>query len=91
MAEGKGQKFVSEVQQITFSGDYAAKSGQDVTYLTERCVFKLTPDGLMLTEIAKGIDLERDILAHMAFRPLIAEKLQYMDERLFAEAKMGLQ
>lgn len=90
LAEGKGKKFVDEVQQITFSGDYAAKTGQDVTYLTERCVFKLTPNGLMLTEIAKGIDLERDILGHMAFRPLLAEKLKYMDERLFAEAKMGL-
>ena len=90
LAEGKGRKFVDEVQQITFSGDYAVKSGQEITYLTERCVFKLTADGLMITEIARGIDLEKDILAHMAFRPLIAEDLKFMDERLFGEEKMGL-
>ena len=89
-SEGIGRKFVKEVQQITFSGDYALKSGQEITYFTERCVFKLTPDGLMVTEIAKGIDLDKDILAHMAFRPLIAEEISMMDERLFREAKMCL-
>ena len=57
--EGTGKKFVEEVQQITFSGDYALKSGQEITYITERCVFRLTPEGLMITEIAKGIDLEK--------------------------------
>ena len=88
--EGSGQKFVEEVQQITFSGDYALKNGQEITYITERCVFKLTPDGLMITEIAKGIDLENDILAHMAFRPLVADEIGMMDERLFREAKMCL-
>ena len=90
LAEGRGHKFVNEVQQITFSGEYAAKSGQDITYITERCVFKLTKEGLMITEIAKGIDLEKDILAHMEFRPLIAENVKVMDERLFLEEKMGL-
>ena len=89
-AEGKGMKFVNDVQQITFSGDYAVKSGQEIYYLTERCVFKLTADGLMITEIAKGIDLENDILAHMAFRPLLADEIGTMDERLFRDAPMGL-
>ena len=65
-------------------------NGQEITYITERCVFKLTPDGLMITEIAKGIDLENDILSHMAFRPLIADKIGMMDERLFREGPMGL-
>jgi len=90
LAEGKGMKFVDEVQQITFSGDYAVKSGQEISYLTERCVFKLTPNGLMITEIARGIDLEKDILSRMAFRPLVADDLKFMDERLFGEEKMGL-
>ena len=89
-AEGTGRKFVEEVQQITFSGEYALKNGQEITYLTERCVFRLTPEGLMITEIAEGIDLERDILAHMAFRPLVAEDLAVMDRRLFRPEKMGL-
>ena len=89
-AEGSGMKFVEEVQQITFSGKYAMESGQEITYITERCVFMLTPDGLMITEIARGIDLERDILAHMAFSPLIADKVATMDERLFRESPMGL-
>ena len=59
-------------------------------YITERCVFKLTPDGLLLTEIAPGVDLEKDILAHMEFKPLISEKLKLMDERIFSEGLMGL-
>ena len=59
-------------------------------YLTERCVFKLTKEGLMITEIADGIDLEKDILAHMEFKPLIAPDVKVMDPRLFREEKMGL-
>ena len=59
-------------------------------YITERCVFKLTPDGLLLTEIAPGVDLEKDILAHMEFKPLISENLKLMDERIFSEELMGL-
>lgn len=89
-SEGSGMKFVDEVQQITFSGDYALKNGQEITYITERCVFRLTPDGLMITEIAKGIDLQKDILDHMAFTPLIAPEIGMMDERLFREQKMDL-
>ena len=54
LQEGRSKKFRRQVEQITFSGDYAVKSGQDVTFLTERAVLKLTPDGLMLTEIAPG-------------------------------------
>ena len=88
--DGPGVKFIDKVQQITFSADYARKTGQTVLYLTERAVFKLVEGGIMLIEIAPGVDLEKDILAHMAFRPLIAEDLKLMDERIFREEKMGL-
>lgn len=90
VTEGGGKKFVKDVQQITFSGDYAVKAGQEIYYLTERCVFKLTAHGLLLTEIAKGVDLEKDILAHMDFAPIISPELKIMDQRLFREQPMGL-
>ncbi len=67
-AGGQKQKIHSKRQQITFSGEYARKTGQQVTYVTERAVFRLTPDGLMLTEIAPGVDLQRDILDQMEFK-----------------------
>jgi propionate CoA-transferase len=59
-------------------------------YVTERAVFELTPQGITLTEIAPGIDLEKDILAHMEFRPIISDNLKLMDERIFREEKMGI-
>ena len=77
--DGKVTKFVQEVEHRTFSGDYAAKRGQPVLYVTERCVFELTHDGLELTEVAPGIDIERDILARMAFRPIIRRDPSVMD------------
>lgn len=89
-AEGKKNKFKRKVEQITFSGKYALESGQIVLYITERAVFKLTQNGLTLIEIAPGIDLERDILAHMDFTPIIADDLAEMDFRIFREEKMGL-
>ena len=90
VAEGGARKFVEEVEHRTFSGGYAAKRGQSVLYITERCVFQLTLDGLELIEIAPGIDLERDILAHMAFRPIIKRPPRPMDRRLFEPEPMGL-
>jgi propionate CoA-transferase len=88
--EGKSKKFVQEVEHRTFSGAYASKRGQPVLYVTERCVFRLADGGLELIEIAPGIDLERDILAQMSFRPKISANLRLMDARIFAEAPMGL-
>lgn len=88
--EGNAHKFVSAVEQRTFSGDYARKRGQGVLYITERCVFELGEDGLVLTEVAPGIDVERDIVAHMGFRPAIAATLRLMDERIFRNEPMGL-
>jgi len=87
--EGTIRKFVAEVEHRTFSGAYALKRGQPVLYVTERCVFRLTPKGLELTEVAPGIDIERDILAHMDFEPVVREP-QTMDRRIFAPELMGL-
>jgi propionate CoA-transferase len=83
-------KFLNEVQQRTFSGEYAAQKGQSVLYVTERCVFELTPKGLELIEIAPGVDLERDILAHVAFEPVMHGLPTLMDARIFLDEPMGL-
>lgn len=88
--QGRARKFVKAVQHLTFSGRYAIKRGQKVLYITERAVFRLTGEGLELIEIAPGIDLERDVLNHMDFRPGIAPELRTMDGRIFRDALMGL-
>ena len=88
--EGKHPKLVQTVEQVTFNGAYARSLGREILYITERAVFTLTDDGLTLTEIAPGIDLEADILVHMAFRPHIAPHLRRMDADLFRHAPMGL-
>ena len=88
--EGKSNKFVKTVEQITFSGEYAVDVSQPVLYITERAVFELTNKGVVLTEIAPGVDLEKDILAHMGFNPIISENLTFMDERIFEDKAMGL-
>jgi len=90
LKEGQSRKFVKEVEHRTFSGPVAAAAGKEVLYITERCVFGLRPDGLELLEIAPGIDLQRDILGQMDFLPLMGEEVKYMDERIFRDAKMGL-
>lgn len=83
-------KFVTAVEQITFNGSDAVARQQSVLYVTERCVFRLTAAGPELMEIAPGVDLERDILARMAFRPCISPELKLMDARIFSEAPMAL-
>ena len=90
VSDGDVHKFVSKVEHVTFSGDVARKTGKPVLYVTERCVFRLTPDGLELTEIAPGVDLDRDILAKMDFRPLIPKKPLLMDRSIFASEPMNL-
>ena len=90
VSDGKAKKFVAQVEHRTFSGRHAAENGQEVLYVTERCVFRLRPQGLELVEIAPGIDLERDVLARMDFRPAVASPLATMDERIFGSEPMGL-
>ncbi len=88
--EGNITKFVREVEHRTFSGGYAAQRGQPVLYVTERCVLELTADGLALIEVAPGIDIERDVLARMDFKPLVRREPALMDRRIFASEPMGL-
>lgn len=87
--EGKVRRFVKQVEARVFAGPAALKRGQTVLYVTERCVLKLTSGGLELTEVADGIDIGRDILAHMDFKPVIRTP-RLMDPRLFRTALMGL-
>jgi propionate CoA-transferase len=90
LTEGKVPKFVDTVEQITFNGDVAVRTGKTVLYVTERCVFRLTPEGLELIEVAPGVDIDRDILAHMAFRPLVRSPRE-MERRIFGPDPMGLE
>ncbi|MEN6401884.1 MAG: malonate decarboxylase subunit alpha [Armatimonadia bacterium] len=88
--EGKLKKARQHVQQVTFSGKEALRRGTPVKYVTERCVFELRPEGITLTEIAAGVDLERDILGQMEFVPVVAADLKTMSPALFGEEPIGL-
>jgi len=89
LTEGKVKKLISQVEQVTFSAAYAKKRKQPVLYVTERAVFELTSEGVELKEIAPGVDLEKDILALMDFKPIIKD-IKLMDSRIFTEGKMKL-
>jgi propionate CoA-transferase len=90
LREGDVRKFVHAVEHRTYSGAYGVKRGQEALFVTERCVLRLGPEGLELSEVAPGIDVERDILAHMEFLPLIKAAPRIMDRRIFAAEPMGL-
>jgi propionate CoA-transferase len=87
--EGKSRKFIEQVEQITFNGPDAALRRQEVVFVTERAVFHLRADGLELTEIAPGVDLQRDVLAHMDFQPIVRQ-VQTMDPKMFDTVWGGL-
>lgn len=88
--EGKSKKFVKEIEQITFNGKYESKKNKKITIITERAVFEVRPEGLTLTEIAPGIDLENDILAQMEFKPIISDNVVEMDSLIFKDEPMNL-
>jgi propionate CoA-transferase len=88
--EGKVRKLVEEVEHVSFSGRRAVETGQRITYVTERCVMNLTPQGLVVTEIAPGIDLERDVLGCASFKLGVSPDLRVMDETLFRPEPFGL-
>lgn len=90
LQEGKVKKFVKDVEQVTFSGKIANENNKKVTYVTERAVFNLTKEGLKLVEIAPGVDLQKDILDQMEFKPIVADDLKLMDSKIFIDKKMGL-
>lgn len=90
LQEGTHIKFVDQLEQITFSAKLAREQKQSVLFVTERAVFDLTDMGLRLIEIAPGIDLERDIFRHMAFRPEVADDLKVMPKTIFREPAIGL-
>lgn len=90
LQEGSSSKFIDAVEQITFSGQYANKVGQPVMYITERAVFELRKDGVYITEVAPGIDIQTQIIDLMGFTPKISENLKTMDARIFRDELMGL-
>jgi propionate CoA-transferase len=90
VSEGRHRKMLERVGQLCFNGRYAGELGTRVTYVTERAVFRLIEGRLVLTEIAPGIDLEREVLALCPPGLAVASDLTLMDERLFDPAPMGL-
>ena len=89
--EGKIRKLVPEVEQVTFSGRRGREQSQEVTVVTERCVLKRTEAGLAVTEIAPGVDLERDVLGQAGFALRVSPDLVLMDSRLFRPEPMRLE
>jgi len=89
-AEGMVHKFVPRVGQISYNGQLGRERGQDVTFVSERAVLRMTRDGLTLTEIAPGVRVKEDVLAHIGFEVKVATELKTMDARIFREGPMGL-
>jgi propionate CoA-transferase len=90
VSEGTLSKFVPQVREVSFNGRLARERGQQVRYITDRAVFALEDEGLLLTEVAPGIDVERDVIGRMGFRPRVAEDLRASDPRLYSSGPMGL-
>src|SRR4030095_14931151 len=88
--DGTVPKFVDKVFKVVFSAKQAIKFRKEILYVTERAVFRLTNEGLVLEEIAPGIELDKDVLSKMQFRPVVKSSVSAMDEKLFREGKMGL-
>jgi len=88
--EGKLKKLVNEVEHVTFSGRRALEQGQDITYVTERCVMVLRPEGVTVTELAPGVDLQSQVLDQAEFPLIVSDRLKPMDPALFVAKPLGL-
>jgi propionate CoA-transferase len=88
--EGRHKKFVPRLEQVCYSASMGRARGQVTLFVTERAVFRVAPEGLELAEVAPGIDVERDVVAQMGFRPAISPDLKMMDARIFGPGLMGL-
>jgi len=82
---GSVPKVVAQVDQVTFSGPQAVARGQEVLYVTERAVFRLTPEGIVLAEVAPGIDVQTQVLDRMGFAPLLPQPPAVIDGAIFRE------
>jgi propionate CoA-transferase len=89
-SDGALPKFVDEVREVSFSGRMARENGQQVRFITERAVFALGEEGVTLIEVAEGIDIQRDVVDRMGFRPIVPERVGTMDPRIYAAGPMGL-
>jgi propionate CoA-transferase len=90
MQEGTISKFIESVFVVAFSGQQAIKYGQEILYITERAVFRLTKDGIILEEVAPGIDVDKDVIRKMSFEPMIRGSVREMDEKIFNESIMDV-
>jgi propionate CoA-transferase len=90
LKEGKVRKLVESVEQVSFSGPRAIVQGQDILYITERCVLRLEQEGVTVIELAPGVDLKRDVLAQAEFPLRVAANLRVMDQALFHPEPIGL-
>ncbi|HYV35260.1 MAG TPA: hypothetical protein VE988_06125, partial [Gemmataceae bacterium] len=89
LQEGRSKKLIEAVEHVTFSGRMARQRGQLISYVTERCVIDLIADGLIVREIAPGIDLKRDVLDQAAFALKVDPQLKPMDAALFRNAPLN--
>lgn len=89
-AQGRATKFVDKVGSMDFNAENAIKFNQEVYFVTERAVFELTHKGLKLIEIAPGLDLEQDILANMAFRPILSDDIKLTQSDIYQAHWGGL-
>jgi propionate CoA-transferase len=88
--EGRHRKFVPKLEQICYSAGMGRERGQVALFVTERAVFRVGTQGLELIEVAPGLDVERDVIANMGFRPAVSADLRTMDARIFRPGLMNL-
>ena len=90
ITEGTNKKFVDRIEHITFSGKTSLINNQTILYVMERCVFKSSKEGMELIEVAPGIELEKDILSLMDFKPIIKKTPALIVERIFGNEPIGI-